>query len=133
MQIERYEKLKKWFEKNKDKFFYGGCFVLVFLVGYGAGNFQKGSRRQSLRTNYTTNSQQTPANKANAPQATTTDPQVQKQAPDASLCLIKGNISSAGRKIYHIPGGASYKTVKPEQCFKTESEAQVAGFVKAGR
>jgi micrococcal nuclease len=52
---------------------------------------------------------------------------------DGQPCVIKGNISSGGKKIYHVPGGASYKVVKPEQCFNTEAEAAAAGYVKASR
>lgn len=42
--------------------------------------------------------------------------------------LIKGNINSKGEKIYHLPGGAYYDRTNPEVWFKTESEAQAAGF-----
>ena len=31
-------------------------------------------------------------------------------------------------KIYHVPGGAFYNKVTPEQCFKTEAEAKAAGW-----
>ncbi len=47
--------------------------------------------------------------------------------------LIKGNINSKGEKIYHMPDGAYYDNVKPEKWFKTESEAQSAGFRKSKR
>ena len=51
-------------------------------------------------------------------------------------CLIKGNISSSGEKIYHIPGGDYYnKTVvdesKGERWFCSEAEAQAAGWRKS--
>ncbi len=42
--------------------------------------------------------------------------------------LIKGNINSKGEKIYHLPGGAYYDNTVPEKWFKTEQEAQDAGF-----
>ncbi|MHB1394748.1 MAG: ComEC/Rec2 family competence protein [Clostridia bacterium] len=42
--------------------------------------------------------------------------------------LIKGNINSKGEKIYHLPGGAYYNKTVPEKWFKTEQEAQEAGF-----
>ena len=53
-----------------------------------------------------------------------------------SQCLIKGNISSKGKKFYHLPSCPSYKqtkidTSKGEQWFCTEAEAQAAGWVKA--
>jgi len=46
---------------------------------------------------------------------------------------IKGNISSSGEKIYHVPGGASYRQTHPEACFATEADAQAAGFRRARR
>lgn len=51
-------------------------------------------------------------------------------------CLIKGNISSSGEKIYHLPGCGSYsKTIideaRGERWFCTEAEAQAAGWRKA--
>lgn len=50
--------------------------------------------------------------------------------------LIKGNISSSGEKIYHMPGMRDYNktkidTSKGEKWFKTEQEALDAGFRKA--
>lgn len=44
---------------------------------------------------------------------------------------IKGNINSKGEKIYHLPDGAYYDHVKAEVLFKTEKEAQAAGFRKS--
>jgi len=51
-------------------------------------------------------------------------------------CLIKGNISASGEKIYHLPQCGSYdKTVinesKGEKWFCSEEEAILAGFRKA--
>lgn len=51
-------------------------------------------------------------------------------------CLIKGNISSSGEKIYHLPGQRYYdKTVidesKGERWFCTEQEAIQAGWRKS--
>ena len=56
--------------------------------------------------------------------------------PIASGCLIKGNISANGDKIYHLPNCGSYaKTVIDESTgehwFCTEDEAQKAGWRKA--
>ena len=53
-----------------------------------------------------------------------------------SSCLIKGNISSSGEKIYHLPGCGSYEKTKidearGEKWFCTESEAVAAGWRKA--
>lgn len=58
---------------------------------------------------------------------------------DGDTCQpIKGNISRSGEKIYHVPGGANYNQVKidesaGEMFFRTEAEAQAAGWRKAGR
>lgn len=51
---------------------------------------------------------------------------------------IKGNISSSGEKIYHVPGGAYYDQVKidesaGEMWFRTEEEAIAAGWRKSSR
>ena len=57
---------------------------------------------------------------------------------DAGKCVIKGNISSSGEKIYHVPGGRSYDDTiitesKGESWFCTEQEAVDAGWRKAKR
>ncbi len=41
---------------------------------------------------------------------------------------IKGNHSSSGDFIYHLPGGRFYDRTRPEVCFASEQEAQAAGF-----
>ena len=48
-------------------------------------------------------------------------------------CLIKGNISSSGERIYHVPGGEFYdrtviNTAKGERWFCSEAEARAAGW-----
>lgn len=53
-----------------------------------------------------------------------------------SGCLIKGNISSDGEKIYHVPGQRYYDVTvitpsKGERWFCTEAEAVAAGWRKA--
>jgi len=57
-------------------------------------------------------------------------------APNSS-CTIKGNINAQGEKIYHLLGCGSYsKTTidesRGEKWFCSESEAQSAGWRKAG-
>jgi endonuclease YncB( thermonuclease family) len=56
----------------------------------------------------------------------------------ATGCVIKGNISSKGERIYHSPGAQHYErtkidTAKGERWFCTEAEAVVAGWRKARR
>lgn len=51
-------------------------------------------------------------------------------------CVIKGNISSSGEKIYHLPGQRYYnRTVisenKGERWFCSEEEAQESGWRKS--
>lgn len=57
-------------------------------------------------------------------------------AAPAGRCVIKGNISAKGEKIYHVPGGGSYDVTvitasKGERWFCTEQEARNAGWRKA--
>ncbi|WP_419880607.1 thermonuclease family protein [Peribacillus sp. B-H-3] len=57
-----------------------------------------------------------------------------KPSVDHSLnraCDIKGNISSSGTRIYHLPGQHFYNATKPEKMFCTENEAVKAGFRKS--
>lgn len=63
-----------------------------------------------------------------------------KTAPAAatSSCVIKGNISSKGEKIYHHPGQRHYEETrisptKGEAWFCTEADAKAAGFRAARR
>lgn len=51
-------------------------------------------------------------------------------------CRIKGNISSTGERIYHLPGQQNYDvtritTSKGERWFCTEAQAQTSGWRKA--
>lgn len=53
-------------------------------------------------------------------------------------CTIKGNISSKGERIYHVPGGQYYSRTrispdKGELWFCTEAEAQAAGWRRSKR
>jgi endonuclease YncB( thermonuclease family) len=52
---------------------------------------------------------------------------------NSNACQIKGNISSKGERIYHVPGGRWYDATKVdegkgERWFCSESEAQAAGW-----
>ena len=53
-------------------------------------------------------------------------------------CVIKGNISSKGTRIYHVPGQVDYEktginTAKGERWFCTEADARKAGWRAAKR
>jgi hypothetical protein len=135
--MKSYAEIKEKLVANKDKFIFGGCFVLVFVVGFGAGRFDRDLQKTKAKSqpNYTTKSApvQTTAAKEEAVPGPLTQVQGTATTTAPATCIIKGNINSKGGKIYHIPGGASYKITKPEQCFNTEAEAVAAGFVKASR
>ena len=136
-----YETIKNWFSEHKDKAVLGLCFALVFIVGFGTGRYvkQKDLAQNKVQNNYTTKTDKKPIETATAKEkvagvaitaiATTT---AMNAAANAS-CVIKGNISSKNKKIYHMPNGRYYKIVKPEQCFNTEEEAQAAGFIKSSQ
>lgn len=73
--------------------------------------------------------------RTSAPRAVTgSSPDAAK--PDAGTaggCRIKGNISSEGEKIYHVPGGRSYERTKispgrGERMFCSEAQAREAGW-----
>jgi hypothetical protein len=134
-----YEQIKNWCKEkdNQQKMVLGVCFVLVFIIGFGAGRYVRETSRNNYQpqTNYTTQQ----SKKLSPFVSKEGDNQPAKQAvatttgtPD-STCIVKGNISSSGKKIYHVQGGAFYKIVKPEQCFDTEAQALAAGFVKSSR
>ncbi len=130
-----YEKIKKWFDEHKTQIVAGVCFVLMFFLGFGVGSYdkqwQKANRKKQSNYNI----------KPFVETAPSPQPQKQPEAlvkpaqavAGAGSCEVKGNISAKGKKIYHVKGGAFYNLVKPEQCFKTESEARAAGFVKSSR
>ncbi|GAA4784469.1 sunset domain-containing protein [Microbacterium gilvum] len=41
---------------------------------------------------------------------------------------VKGNHSSSGEWIYHVPGGQYYGATNPEECFATPQDAEKAGY-----
>lgn len=132
-----YEQIKTWLseKENKQKMAYGICFILVFIVGFGAGKYDRQSQKlyQPKQINYNTKPapNQTPA-AGGAGDKAALNAAVKGTSTPAN-CLIKGNIGAKGSKIYHMQGGAFYKLTKPELCFSTEAEAQAAGFVKSSR
>lgn len=139
-----YQTIKNWFaeKENKRKCVYGVCFALVFLIGFGAGSFDKELQKAKVKlkspVNYTTKPSQnqatvvTPVGAPGEGNVAAAAPEVKGDITDAN-CPIKGNINTKGNKIYHIQGGAFYKITKPEQCFQIEAAASAAGFVKSSR
>lgn len=56
-----------------------------------------------------------------------------KPTNSSSQGLIKGNHSSSGELIYHVPGGQFYDRTDAEEYFNTEEEAQAAGYRRSKR
>ncbi len=138
--MKSYQEIKEWFanKENKQQLVIAVCFILVFIVGFGSGRYEREFRREKTKTqnNYTITSAKKPVNSQDQMPAVKQLEEGAVLSASSTLpqnCVVKGNISSAGKKIYHVSGGAFYKTVKPEQCFPTEGEAQAAGFVKSQR
>ena len=62
----------------------------------------------------------------------------QSSTAASGQCVIKGNISQSGERIYHVPGGAFYgrtiiNVAKGERWFCSEAEAQAAGWRRSRR
>lgn len=63
---------------------------------------------------------------------------VPAMAQDKPGCLIKGNVSTSGERIYHVPGGAFYNATvidpkRGERWFCSEAEARAAGWRRSKR
>ncbi len=136
-----YQELKEWCKENKNKIVIFVSFILVFFVGFGVGSYDKTRQRNSsVQSNYNTKplqkeevSPKAVSKEQGASVSTTTALLKPTVLGNSTNCVVKGNISSTGSKIYHVLGGSFYKTVKPEQCFATEQEAVSAGFRKSAR
>lgn len=56
----------------------------------------------------------------------------EQEQQEQQACLnIRGNVSSSGDKIYHVPSGQFYDKTEPEETFCTEAEAKSAGYRKS--
>lgn len=66
------------------------------------------------------------------PPAPTIEPEVVPPTPTPE-CVVRGNVTASGEKIYHVKGQANYNTVKPEECFANEESAVAAGYRKSLR
>ena len=56
-----------------------------------------------------------------------------KKVKESCKKIIKGNISSSGEKIYHLPGGDYYYATVAEESFCNQAEAMAAGYRKSKR
>lgn len=71
--------------------------------------------------------------KTPTPQLTLKPSPTKSTVSDKTEGKIKGNISSSGEKIYHLPGGAYYDRTIAEEYFETEADAQAAGYRRSKR
>lgn len=131
-----YEKIKIWTREHKQQGILVASFVLVFLVGFGAGKAQENStKKTSTQLHNTTDIRENteiPTTEV-AKETTIAQPkESQIQNIAGAECIVKGNISGKN-KIYHIKGGAFYERTQAEQCFSTESEAVASGYRKSSR
>jgi hypothetical protein len=137
-----YDETKTWFDENKQKIVLVICFALVFVIGFGTGRFDKEltARRAQINSqnNYTTKSVDNTTKKtgegitetkAPAKEPAQNNPEVLGANVDKA-CPVKGNQTS---KIYHLPRGTFYNTLKSPKCFNTEAEARAAGYRRSGR
>ncbi len=97
----------------------------MLLLGAGCGAATSGGGEIKI-----TNTAEKPAPAQNLYNLDTAD------SENVDDCVIKGNISSSGEKIYHLPGCGSYsRTVidesAGEEWFCSEDDAEAAGWRKA--
>lgn len=59
--------------------------------------------------------------------------EAQRSLAPSSECTIKGHVTKEGKRIYHLTSDPYYTRTKPENWFCSESEAEQAGFRRAGR
>lgn len=59
--------------------------------------------------------------------------QAAKEKAERSCMNIKGNISSSGEKIFHVPSGDFYDITEAEDTFCTKSAARAAGYRESKR
>lgn len=133
--MEKYERFKKWLEINRPKIITGLCFILVFVLGFGTGRYDKenfSKRNSVVQNNYNTKTTVKPKDEKPTGEQVKKE-EVQGAEVKKENCLIKGNISAQGKKIYHVKGGSFYERTNPEQCFNTEDEARALGFIKSSR
>ena len=94
--------------------------------GIGIWSIENYAQEDGYRTQ-----QEKPAPKETAKPQVKKEPKPQpKEEPktNSGSCNIKGNISSSGEKIYHVPGGQFYEITNPEEMFCSTGEAESAGY-----
>lgn len=136
--MTRYELLKTKLLENKQKILVLTGFLLTLVIGFGSGKAynNKAGTKYSEHTNYTVKTTQKPNKPVELKDKEgAVEEKILPTQPKgaADKCVIKGNISANGTKIYHVLGGAFYERVKAERCFASENEAKSSGFRKSSR
>lgn len=90
------------------------------------------------RTNQNNEYRVLPRSFKSAPSISGSSNSAQSNSPASGQCLIKGNMSQSGERIYHVPGGDFYdrtviNVVKGERWFCNEAEARAAGWRRSRR
>lgn len=129
-----YQEIKKIISQNRVSLILGAGYVLVFGLGFGVGKYDQAWQKHTARLQANYNTKTASSTKVSKPPVAD-EPKVSggEAATTTAPCVIKGNFSANGKKIYHVPGGSFYNRVNPEQCFLTEAAARAAGFVKSSR
>lgn len=107
------EIIKKFARTHKQKIIIASSLLLSFVSGFSISALGQG-----FSASYGNNSAIKPYN--------------QTIRIDKS-CPIRAKLNSKKILIYHLPGQSVYSRIKDFECFKTEEEAQEAGYVKAAR
>lgn len=97
---------------------------------YSSSGTGSSESRSSTSSNKSSSTKPTLTTVEPIPKATTN---TSSNTSSSDKKLIKGNINSKGEKIYHVPGGAYYNKTNPEEWFKTEAEAEAAGYRESKR
>ena len=93
------------------------------IENYADNNFETTNTQKSTSSSVPNRSKASSSSSSSSQSTSNTSPSV-----NSGSCNIKGNISSSGEKIYHMPDGAYYDRTKEEQMFCSTSEAEAAGF-----
>jgi len=56
-----------------------------------------------------------------------------RETRPSGACVIKGNLSRRGDRIYHLPSDPYYGATRAEAMFCSSAQAEAAGFRRAGR
>ena len=131
--MKSYDEIKKVLSENRVRIVLGAAFVLVFLLGFGVGRYDQEWQKKLFRMQNNYNTKTVNLQKDVKSPEGDTPAKTAANATSSPTCIVKGNISAKGKKIFHVLGGSFYDRVNPEQCFATEEEAVAAGFVKSSR